>query len=65
MYRQLAQLQSELAQLKTDEAGLVAMARANPDAEPEPDAELYTRMYHMAEVRAASALRWCVKLTEC
>ena len=48
--RQLEQLQSELAQLKTDESGLVAMARAKPDAEPEPNAELYMQMQHMAKV---------------
>ena len=68
--RQLAQLQSELAQLKTDESGLVAMAGAKPDAEPEPDAELYMRMHHMAEVPAlapsepplhplAAVAHWC------
>ena len=68
--RQLAQLQSELAQLKTDESGLVAMTGAKPDAEPEPDAELYTQMHHMAEVPAlapsepplhplAAVAHWC------
>jgi len=52
VWQQLEQLSSELAQLKTDESGLVALVQAKPDAEPEPDAELYRRMQQTAQVHA-------------
>ena len=54
MHAQLAQLQGELTQLKTDEKEMVvalAVAKLELEAELEPEAELHARMLRLAEVR--------------